>query len=108
MGSDLAVDHAAYGVRRFSIRVAGSDRIASVEILRNNAIGHTARPTGDVWEGEWEDAAPLQELANAPTFAYDQSFVFYYVRVRQANHQIAWASPFWLTQRAPTDGGAAQ
>ena len=100
VGTDLPVDLAAYGARRFHVRVAGTYRIDTVEILCNSQVVYTARPAGDVWEGEWTDAAPLAPLAIAPTFDDDRPFVFYYVRVTQANRQIAWASPFWLTQSA--------
>jgi hypothetical protein len=107
MGSDLPVDLASYGPRRFAVRVAGTSEVDLVEILRNNEVVFSARPGAEVWEGEWADAAPLRGLALAPTFAYDRPFVCYYVRVTQANRQMAWASPFWLTQAAATGSGAA-
>ena len=100
MGTDLAADLGAYGSRHFAIRVAGTYRIETVEILRNNEVVYTARPGGDTWEGEWTDDSPLRTHAIGPTFDYDRPFVFYYVRVTQRNRQLAWASPFWLTQRA--------
>ncbi|MGH2371541.1 MAG: DUF3604 domain-containing protein, partial [Chloroflexota bacterium] len=99
MGSDLAVDLAAVGPRTLHIRLAGTATIDLVEVLRNNEVVYTARPGTDAWGGEWTDAAPLPPLALAPTFAGDRPFVFYYLRVTQANRQIAWASPIWLTQR---------
>jgi hypothetical protein len=110
MGTDLLVDLSTYGARHFAIRVAGTYRIRTIEILRNNAVVYTARPDGDVWEGEWTDEAPLRTLALQPVFDYDRPFVFYYVRVTQANRQIAWASPFWLTHVAASrsPGGSAR
>jgi hypothetical protein len=98
MGADLPVDLDTYGPRHFALRIAGTYRLETVEILRNNEVVHTARPGGDVWEGEWTDDAPLRPLALSPTFAADRPFVFYYLRVTQANRQQAWASPIWLTQ----------
>jgi hypothetical protein len=100
MGTDLPIDLDRYGPRRFAVRVAGTYRIRTVEILRNNQVVYTAQPQGDVWEGEWEDDTPLRTHAFTPTFSDDRPFVFYYVRVTQANRQIAWASPFWLTHTA--------
>ena len=41
----------------------------------------------------------MRPLALDPSFEYDRPFVFYYVRVTQANRQLAWSSPIWLTQR---------
>jgi hypothetical protein len=99
MGADVPVDLADCGPRRITVRAAGTAEIDLVEVLRNNEIVYTARPGAEAWEGEWEDAAPLADLALAPTFPYDRPFVFYYVRLTQANRQLAWASPIWLTQR---------
>ena len=71
----------------------------SYHVDDGNAPVFSAKPNRDVWEGQWADDAPLSSLANAPTFPGDQPFVFYYVRIRQANRQRAWSSPFWLTDR---------
>lgn len=100
MGSDLAVDLAQYGARRFTMRVAGTYRIDSVELLRNNEAVFQARPATDVWEAEYTDTDPLPGLALAPTFPNDRPFAFYYLRVTQGNRQTAWASPIWLTSQS--------
>ena len=99
MGTDLAVDLKAYGPRNFTMRVAGTHRIDSIELLRNNKVVYSATPRSDVWEGEWTDTESLAALALTPTFPHDRPFVFYYLRVRQGNRQSAWASPIWLTDR---------
>ncbi|HJR49778.1 MAG TPA: DUF3604 domain-containing protein, partial [Gemmatimonadales bacterium] len=103
MGTDLAVDLAAHGPRGFTMRLAGTATITLVELLRNNEVVFTARPDRDVWHGEWIDVDPLGPLALRPTFAGDRPFVFYYLRLTQANRQQAWASPIWLTQRPAPD-----
>ncbi len=100
MGRDLEVELAAVGQRTVRVRIAGTATIDRVEVLRNNEPVFTAQPGTDVWDGEWTDAAPLLPLALPPVFPNDRPFVFYYVRVTQANRQYAWASPIWLTQRA--------
>lgn len=100
MGTDLDVDLAGIGPRTFSMRIAGTYWIDTVEILRNNRVVFSAAPGEEVWEGEWTDSEPLQPLAFAPSFPYDRPFVFYYMRVVQGNRQRAWASPIWLTQKA--------
>ena len=97
MGTDLAVDLAEYGPRRFAMRVAGTYRIDSIELLRNNEVVFRNSPGSDVWEGEWTDSESLAGLAIKPTFPHDRPFVFYYLRVTQGNRQLAWASPLWLT-----------
>lgn len=99
MGSDLSVDLAQYGPREFTMRVAGTYRIDSIELLRNNEVVYSADPRSDIWEGEWTDIDPLSEIALTPSFPDDRPFVFYYLRVRQGNRQTAWASPIWLTAR---------
>jgi len=99
MGTDLDVDLAGVGQRRFRMRIAGTYRIDAVDLLRNNQVVFSANPRADVWEGEWTDSEPLEPLALAPRFPYDRPFVFYYLRLTQGNRQRAWASPIWLTQR---------
>ena len=44
----------------------------------------------DVWEDEWTDTADLSAVAFAPTFPNDRPFVYYYLRIFQANRQRAW------------------
>jgi hypothetical protein len=110
MGTDIPVDLSESGARTFTIRVAGTQALDRVEILRNNRVVFTAPfPTGaatEDWDGQWMDDAPLRSLAFAPTFPGDRPFVFYYLRVHQRNRQIAWSSPIWLTQRPPDPQGA--
>ena len=100
MGTDEAVDLASAGVRTFRMRVLGTHRLDAVEIVRNNRVVFAVEPGADTWTGEWSDEEALAPLAITPAFADDRPFVFYYLRVRQANRQRAWASPIWLTQRA--------
>ena len=71
--------------------------IDRVELLRNTEVIRSAAPGTDVWDGEWTDDTPLETCALQPRFAGDRPFVFYYVRLVQANRQRAWASPIWLT-----------
>jgi len=110
MGADVPVDLGAGGTRTFTIRVAGTQHLERVEILRNNRVvfdlPFSGRPATEDWDGRWTDAEPLEPLAIAPTFPGDRPFVFYYLRVSQRNRQRAWSSPIWLTQRP--DGGAGE
>jgi hypothetical protein len=76
---------------RFAVIVLGTGPIATVEVLRNGSVVHTARPPANApaeVRFEWEDAAPpAAEKAN-----------YYYVRVTQTNGQMAWSSPIWVTR----------
>lgn len=99
MGTDLPIDLAAASPRTFSIRVAGTHQLDTVEVLRNNQVIFSTQPNSEDWNGKWTDSDPILPLALAPTFGGDRPFVFYYMRVRQRNRQIAWSSPIWLTER---------
>lgn len=99
MGTDAAADLDDMRGRVLLMRVAGTERIDSVEVVRNNVVVYSAHPEGENWEGEWLDDERLAEIALAPTFQGDRPFVFYYMRVRQRNRQIGWSSPIWLTGR---------
>ena len=100
MGSDVEVGRIADGPRRLRVRVAGTASLDRIEVLRNNDVQFTATPNTDTWEGGWTDADPLNAITLTPTFDDDRPFVFYYVRLTQANRQRAWSSPIWLTERA--------
>lgn len=70
--------------RRVRLSVAGQDRLASLEILKNGevAASHPAKGYEDVLE--WEDRSPLG------------GETFYYARVLQEDGERAWSSPIWL------------
>jgi hypothetical protein len=72
---------------RFAVIALGTGAIATVEVLRNSRVVHTARPGGAEARFEWEDAAPPAEKTN-----------YYYIRVTQANGQMAWSSPIWVSR----------
>ncbi len=98
MGSDNAADLSGLEPRRLHVRAAGTAPITRVEIVRNNRTIFSADPHRDVWEDEWADTADLSAAAFAPTFPNDRPFVYYYLRLYQANRQRAWSSPIWFTQ----------
>ncbi len=98
MGSDNAVDLSGVGPRRLRMRAAGTAPIKRVEVIRNNQVVFSADPHSDVWEDEWNDASDLAAAAFSPTFPDDRPFVYYYLRLFQANRQRAWSSPIWFTQ----------
>ncbi len=98
MGSDNAADLGSVDPRRLRMRAAGTASFTRVEVIRNNQVVFSADPQSDVWEDEWTDTADLAPVAFAPTFPDDRPFVYYYLRVFQANRQRAWSSPIWFTQ----------
>ena len=98
MGSDNAANLGSIGPRCLRMRAAGTAPFTRVEVIRNNQVVFSADPQGDVWEDEWTDTADLTAAAFAPTFPNDRPFVYYYLRLYQANRQRAWSSPIWFTQ----------
>jgi hypothetical protein len=87
MGSEVV----ATGERRsIRVKVAGTTDIARAVIVRNGTDVHLVRGDGRLLEFEWSDGAPLAEASTAA------GWVYYYVRVVQADGHIAWSSPVWV------------
>ena len=98
MGSEIQVrrGEGLWERREFRIRVLAPSPIAKVELLRNNeviAVARTRRCCVDLRLG---DEAPLSRVATVP--AGKERCAYYYVRVRLADRQTAWASPFWFEE----------
>jgi hypothetical protein len=72
----------------FPISASPLSALTQIDIIRNNQYIYTR--TDDPREREFrfydKDAAPGQTY-------------YYYVRVQQADEQIAWSSPIWVTCR---------
>jgi hypothetical protein len=69
---------------KVDMEVIGTGKIAKIDILRDSQVVHTITPGADKYTGTWTDPAPL-----AGTH-------YYYIRVLQADEEIAWASPMWI------------
>ena len=87
MGEELQVPSPRTPLK-LRIQMHGTCAISSVEILRNGETVHTAKPeTGKAQEKisfEWADKTPLSGTG------------YYYVRVKQADGEMAWTSPIWM------------
>ena len=70
--------------RKLYVRILGTDRIAHVEILRNNRVIYHVEGKSDDVEIKWEDIQPLDSVTG------------YYVRVTQSDCHMAWSSPVWV------------
>jgi hypothetical protein len=62
----------------------GTNKIAKIDIIRDGQVVETIKPQGPEYRGKWTDPQPL-----AGTH-------YYYVRVLQADEEIAWGSPLWI------------
>jgi hypothetical protein len=93
MGGEVEIEDES-APRKIGIYARGTDAFTSVEILRNGDVIHTVSPqlrkAEDTISVEWEDNTPLVITA------------FYYVRLKQADGEMAWSSPVWVERRVKT------
>jgi hypothetical protein len=75
------------GAPTLHVKVLGTSRITSVEIIKDATFAHRIEPNAETVEFDYTDAAP----------ANGQSW--YYVRVIQADRNMAWSSPVWITRK---------
>lgn len=81
--------------RRVTASVVGVEKIERIEVIRNNQTAHTHRPEGSAAQLQWDDESPWEDVAiRRPGMA---PFLFYYLRVVQADGETAWTSPVWLS-----------
>ncbi|MEO7653482.1 MAG: hypothetical protein ABIZ80_23735, partial [Bryobacteraceae bacterium] len=67
------------------IKVQGTAPVAKVVVIKDNAVAYTAQPgTADVELSYRDQAGPNGKS-------------FYYVRIEQSDGQLAWSSPFWIS-----------
>jgi hypothetical protein len=83
MGSEMASDRAP----SFQAHVVGTNKLGKVEILRDSEVVATLPASGAECKGEWTDPQ-----ARSGTH-------YYYLRVQQADGELAWASPIWVTMK---------
>ncbi|HZT31243.1 MAG TPA: hypothetical protein VFA33_15240 [Bryobacteraceae bacterium] len=75
---------AASGRVKLTARISGTDQLLKVDLVRNNEFVYTKNPGSRQFEFEYVDQAPR------PGENY------YYVRVIQLDHNLAWSSPIWV------------
>ncbi len=70
-----------------NIHVIGTAPLAGIDVLKDSMIVETLRPAdanSSQYNGKWKDPQPQAGIH------------YYYVRVRQQDGQLAWASPMWI------------
>lgn len=82
--------------RHISGSAAGTTDLDKVEIIRNGEVIKTFKPIkGYSLEYEFDDLTDISKVLledkNKKT-----PFIFYYIRVTQADGHIAWSSPIWI------------
>lgn len=66
------------------IHVLGTAPLAKAEVLRDSHVVHTFDLEKREFNGDWTDPEPKNGVH------------YYYVRVQQADGEIAWGSPMWI------------
>jgi hypothetical protein len=66
------------------LRVIGTGSLDRIDVLRDSEVVETLRPGRREYQGTWTDPKPVAGRH------------YYYVRVQQADRQLAWASPLWI------------
>jgi hypothetical protein len=97
MGSELstAPKPGLHVVRHLSGYVAGTTPLKKVELIRNGAVLKTFTSTTNSLDFEYDDMDDLVKIClKAPDAKVP--FVFYYLRVTQADGHMAWSSPIWV------------
>lgn len=85
--------------RKVRATVHGTAMIERIEVLRNNTEVCTYRGDGEDVEFEWVDQQDLNRIALQRTVRGRQQTCYYYLRITQADGEIAWTSPIWFTIR---------
>ncbi len=83
MGAEISLPSAAE--RELVVRAEGTAEISEVSVLKNGSAAHLFRGGGESFEGRWLDGASSGRDTD-----------YYYVRVRQADGEMAWSSPIWV------------
>jgi hypothetical protein len=70
----------------FQLRVVGTGKLEGIDFLADGKVVDTIKPDGSDYQGEWK--VPKKAGSH-----------YYYVRVRQADGELAWSSPLWVESK---------
>lgn len=73
------------GKPTLDIRILGTAPVSQIDIVRNNRYVYSGKPNRQMLEMQWTDAEPSKDPVS-----------YYYVRVQQADGNLAWSSPMWI------------
>lgn len=66
------------------IKVIGTGKLAKVDVIKDSQVVQTYDPGKTEFQGKWTDPKPTAGIH------------YYYVRVQQADSELAWGSPMWI------------
>jgi hypothetical protein len=87
MGSEITRRASQTGTVRVQASIVGTAELKSVDVVRNNRDVYTLRP-----ESEEATIDFCDDVADAP----NRRELYYYIRVTQADGEMAWSSPVWV------------
>jgi len=98
MGSEILVsEHPDISSeRKLTISVHGTDKIKSIDIVRNNKDIQTHSADSLDVDFDWNDTDPIADVNFPPALYCPKPFTFYYIRVTQEDSEMAWSSPIWV------------
>ena len=67
-----------------TVKVIGTSRLETVEIIKDGKFVYVTHPQGNSADFSYVDQNPEKRES------------WYYVRVMQADRQMAWSSPMWV------------
>jgi len=98
LGSELSAAAMPELSARRTLRIVchATAPIERLDIIRSNQIVHTVAGDSPDLEVTWDDESPLADALLPAARHCGHAFAFYYVRMLQADGQMAWASPVWI------------
>ena len=69
---------------KLEMTVIGTAPLDRIEILKDSQVVETIKPGKPEYRGTWTDPKPTAGVH------------YYYIRVTQADGELAWASPLWI------------
>lgn len=93
--TSTAVKHGLRINRHLAGYAAGTDKLKSIDIIRNGKVIKTFKPEGYSLVFTYDDMNPIEKIV---IDAKDKKppFVYYYLRVTQEDGHMAWSSPIWV------------
>ena len=100
MGETIEIEDRSLA-REVRIDVVGTNKIEKVELIRNCEPLLEHRGSSDHEKIAFRDESDIREVSIA---SEGEMFSFYYVRVVQADGEMAWTSPIWIVLKGGEDG----
>ena len=70
----------------FNVKLSGTAPFAKVHVIKDNKHVYTTSPGKAEVEFQWRDSSPTPGKTS-----------YYYVRGEQADGELVWVSPMWIT-----------